>query len=60
MVVALRTLIAFMAGIVLKTFMSMTLIILKNLLIFKFNSYYHDPQKAKTATSKAASTVQRL
>ena len=59
MVVALRTLIAFMAGIVLKTFMSMTLIILKNLLIFKFNSYY-DPQKAKTTTSATASSVQQL
>ena len=59
MVVALRTLIALMARIVLNTFMSMILIILKRSLFLKSKSY-DDPQKAKTATSATASSVQRF
>ena len=47
MVVALKILKALMAGIVLNTFTTMT------------NSNY-DPQKAKTATSKTASSLQQF
>ena len=59
MVVALRTLRTLMAGIAINTFMSMILIILKRSLILKSKSY-NDSQKATTATSKTASSVQRF
>ena len=55
----MRTLIALMTRIVLNTFMSMILIILKRSLFLKSKSY-DDPQKAKTATSATASSVQRF